>query len=40
MRLELVSIETGTEPLAGLYYEPEDGATAGAALVPIGLCLL
>jgi pimeloyl-ACP methyl ester carboxylesterase len=38
MRLELVSIETDAEPLAGLYYEPEGGATAGAALVMHGNC--
>jgi pimeloyl-ACP methyl ester carboxylesterase len=38
MRLELVSIETDTEPLAGLYYEPDGGATAGAALVMHGNC--
>jgi pimeloyl-ACP methyl ester carboxylesterase len=32
MRAELVSIPTETEPLDGLYYEPE-GRTAGAALL-------
>jgi pimeloyl-ACP methyl ester carboxylesterase len=38
MHLELVSIEADTEPLSGLYYEPEGGATAGAALVMHGNC--
>ena len=32
MRTELISIPTPTAPLAGLYYEPEGGATAGAAI--------
>jgi pimeloyl-ACP methyl ester carboxylesterase len=32
MRTELISIPTPTAPLAGLYYEPDGGATAGAAL--------
>ena len=32
MRTELISIPTPTEPLAGLYYEPDGGATAGAAI--------
>ncbi|MDH3315181.1 MAG: alpha/beta hydrolase [Betaproteobacteria bacterium] len=32
MRTELVSIPTPTAPLAGLYYEPDGGATAGAVL--------
>jgi pimeloyl-ACP methyl ester carboxylesterase len=30
---ELVSIPTDTQPLDGAYYEPEVGATAGAALL-------
>jgi len=33
MRAELVSIPTSTIPLDGLYYEPEGGAAAGAALL-------
>ncbi|HXV11695.1 MAG TPA: alpha/beta hydrolase [Burkholderiales bacterium] len=32
MRTELVSITTPTAPLAGLYYEPDGGATAGAVV--------
>lgn len=32
MRTELISIPTPTAPLAGLYYEPDAGATAGAAV--------
>ena len=32
MRTELISIPTPTAPLAGLYYEPDDGVTAGAAV--------
>jgi pimeloyl-ACP methyl ester carboxylesterase len=32
MRLELVSIPTPTQPLDGLYYEPDGGATAGGVL--------
>ena len=32
MRTELISIPTPTEPLAGLYYEPDGGATTGAAV--------
>jgi pimeloyl-ACP methyl ester carboxylesterase len=32
MRTELVSILTDTVPLDGAYYEPDGGATAGAAL--------
>lgn len=32
MRTELVSIATPTAPLAGLYYTPDGGATAGAAI--------
>ncbi|MGQ0524676.1 MAG: alpha/beta hydrolase [Betaproteobacteria bacterium] len=32
MRTELVTIPTGSIPLDGAYYEPEGGATAGAAL--------
>ena len=38
MRLELVSIETDTEPLDGLFYEPAGGATAGAVLIMHGNC--
>jgi len=33
MRAELVSIPTDTVPLDGLYYEPESGRAAGAALL-------
>jgi pimeloyl-ACP methyl ester carboxylesterase len=33
MRLELVSIPTPTQPLDGLYYEPDGGATAGGVLL-------
>ena len=33
MRAELVSIPTGTQPLDGLYYEPEGGRARGAALL-------
>jgi len=32
VRTELISIPTPTAPLDGLYYEPDGGATAGAAL--------
>ncbi len=32
MRTELISIPTPTEPLAGLYYEPDGGATTGVAI--------
>jgi len=32
VRTELISIPTPTAPLAGLYYEPDGGATAGAAI--------
>jgi pimeloyl-ACP methyl ester carboxylesterase len=32
MRTELVSISTDTQPLDGAFYEPEGGASAGAAL--------
>jgi len=32
MRTELISIPTPTAPLAGLFYEPDGGATAGAAV--------
>ncbi len=32
MRTELISIPTPTAPLAGLYCEPDGGATAGAAV--------
>lgn len=32
MRTELISIPTPTAPLAGLYYTPDGGATAGAAV--------
>src|SRR5919106_5511418 len=33
MRLELVSIPTPTQPLDGLYYQPDGGATAGGVLL-------
>ena len=33
MRIELVSIATDTAPLDGLYYEPDAGRPAGAALL-------
>ena len=33
MRIELVSVATDTAPLDGLYYEPDGGAAAGAALL-------
>ena len=33
MRVELVSIETNTTPLDGLWYEPEGRSSAGAALL-------
>ena len=33
MRAEVVSIPTGAIPLDGLYYEPESGKAAGAALL-------
>ncbi|HEX2215946.1 MAG TPA: alpha/beta fold hydrolase [Xanthobacteraceae bacterium] len=36
MRLELVSIETDTDPLDGAFYEPEGGASAGAMLIMHG----
>ena len=39
MRTELISIATDTYPLDGLYYEPEGGATAGAALFMHGNCM-
>ncbi len=32
MRTELISLPTPTSPLDGLYYEPDGGATAGAAV--------
>ena len=32
LRAELVSIETDTIPLDGLFYEPDGGATAGAVI--------
>jgi len=33
MRTELISIETDTVPLDGAWYEPADGATAGAVML-------
>src|ERR1700744_2711307 len=33
MRAELISIATPTEPLDGIYYEPEGGARAGGVLL-------
>lgn len=33
MHLELVSIPTPTQPLDGLYYEPQGGASAGGVLL-------
>jgi len=33
MRTQLVSIPTDTVPLDGTFYEPENGATAGAVLL-------
>ena len=33
MRTELVTIPTGILPLDGAFYEPDAGATAGAALL-------
>jgi pimeloyl-ACP methyl ester carboxylesterase len=38
MRLELVSIETDTYPLDGLFYRPEAGAGKGAILIMHGNC--
>jgi len=38
MKLELVSIATATHPLEGLFYQPETGAAAGAALFMHGNC--
>ena len=38
MRLELVSIETGTYPLDGVFYRPEGGAGQGAVLIMHGNC--
>lgn len=38
MGLELVSIATPTHPLDGLFYEPEGGATRGAAIIFHGNC--
>jgi pimeloyl-ACP methyl ester carboxylesterase len=38
MSLELVSIETDSDPLDGLYYEPEGGARNGAILIMHGNC--
>jgi len=32
LKTELISIPTSTAPLAGLYYEPDGGASAGAAV--------
>ena len=36
MSLELVSIETDTDPLDGIFYEPEGGARNGAFLIMHG----
>lgn len=38
MRLELVSIETDTDPLDGIFYEPAGGARNGAVLIMHGNC--
>ncbi len=38
MRIELVSIATGTEPLTGLFYEPDQGPIQVAALLMHGNC--
>jgi pimeloyl-ACP methyl ester carboxylesterase len=38
MRLELISIPTDTYPLDGLYYQPDEGPSAGAALLMHGNC--
>ena len=38
MRLELVSIETGTYPLDGVFYRPQAGAGKGAILIMHGNC--
>jgi pimeloyl-ACP methyl ester carboxylesterase len=38
MRADLVSIATGAEPLDGLFYMPEDGKIAAAALLFHGNC--
>lgn len=38
MQLELVSINTDTYPLDGLFYQPDDGATSGAVLFMHGNC--
>ena len=38
MRLELVSIETGTYPLDGILYRPQAGAGKGAILIMHGNC--
>jgi len=38
MCLELVSVETDTEPLDGLFYEPDAGPIRGAALLMHGNC--
>jgi pimeloyl-ACP methyl ester carboxylesterase len=39
MHAELISIATDTYPLDGLFYQPEGGATAGAALLMHGNCM-
>ena len=38
MSLELVSIETGTYPLDGVFYGPEAGADKGTILIMHGNC--
>ena len=38
MSLELVSIETGTYPLDGVFYRPEAGADKGTILIMHGNC--
>jgi len=38
MQLELVSLPTATHPLEGLFYQPDGGATRGAALFMHGNC--
>ena len=38
MRLELVSIETDTYPLDGVFYRPEADASKGAILIMHGNC--
>jgi len=39
MHTELISIETDTYPLDGLYYEPDGGATAGGVQILHGNCM-